>query len=118
LHRTAWPSRWSPSATRAHAVVVSILTPAEVLIAARRLAGTLPHLTAVAGIVHHEDLWQLCRDQLTGVDIHTEGWDIRCRWFGAVVAATPRTGELPRGETIPWRTIAAQLAPPERRGSG
>ena len=46
--------------TRAHAVVVSVLTPAEVLIAARRLAGARPHLTAVAGIVHHEDLWQLC----------------------------------------------------------
>jgi hypothetical protein len=48
----------------AHAVVVSVLTPAEVLIAARRLAGARPHLAAVAGIVHHEDLWQLCRDEL------------------------------------------------------
>ena len=116
--RTAWPSQWPLSAAHAHAVVVSILTPAEILIAARRLAGTRPHLTAVAGIVHPEDLWQLCRDELTGLDIRAEGWDIRGRWFGVVVAATPRTGELPRGQTIPWRTIAAQLAPPERRGSG
>jgi hypothetical protein len=41
------------------AVVVSVLTPAEVLIAARRLAGARPHLTAVAGLVQHGDLWQL-----------------------------------------------------------
>jgi hypothetical protein len=34
-----------------------------------------------------------------------------------VVGATPRTGELPRGQTIPWRVIAAQSAPRERRGS-
>jgi hypothetical protein len=44
--------------------VVSVLTPAEVLIAARRLAGARPHLVAVAGIVHQEHLWQLCRDEL------------------------------------------------------
>jgi hypothetical protein len=47
-------------------VVVSVLTPAEVLSAARRLAGARPHLAAVAGIVHPEDLWRLCRDELTG----------------------------------------------------
>jgi hypothetical protein len=41
-----------------------VLTPAEVLIAARRIAGARPHLAAVAGIVHREDLWQLCRDEL------------------------------------------------------
>ena len=113
---TVWPSRWSSSAVPAHAVVVSVLTPAEVLIAARRLAGARPHLAAVAGIVHDEDLWQLCRDN-TGVDVHIGGWDIRGRWFGVVVGATPRTGELQRGETIPWRVIAAQIAPRERRGS-
>ena len=95
---------------------MSVLTLAEVVIAARRLAGARPHLAAVAGIVHHEDLWQLCRDELTGVDVRIDGWDIRGRWFG-VVAATPRTGELRRGETIPWRVIAAQIAPRERRGS-
>jgi hypothetical protein len=110
---TVWPS----SATRAHAVVVSVLTPAEILIAARRLAETRPHLAAVAAIVHQEDRSQLCRDELTGVDVRIDGWDIRARWFGVVVGATPRTGELPRGETIPWRVIAAQLAPRERRGS-
>ena len=46
-----------------------------------------------------------------------DGWDIRGRWFGVVVGATPRLGELRRGETIPWRVIAAQIAPRERRGS-
>jgi hypothetical protein len=108
---------WSSGAARAHAVVVSVLTPAEVLMAARRLAEARPHLAAVASIVHPGDLWQLCRDELTGVDVRAGGWDIRGRWFGVVVGATPRTGELPRGETIPWRVIAAQIAPDERRGS-
>jgi hypothetical protein len=111
------PPRWPSSATCAHAVVVSVLTPAETLIAARRLAGARPHLAAVPGIVHQEDLWQLCRDELTGVDVRLDGWDIRGCWFGVVVGATPRLGELPRGETIPWRTIAAQIAPRERRSS-
>jgi len=95
----------------------SVLTPVEVLIAARRLAGTRPHLAAVAVIVHREDLWQLCRDELTGVDVRVDGWDIQGRWFGVVVGATPRLGELRRGETIPWRVIAAQITPRERRGS-
>ena len=90
--------------------MVSVLTPAEILIAARRLAGARPHLAVVAGIV-------LCRDELTGVDIHIDGWDIRGRWFGVVVGATPRLGELRRGETISWRVIAAQMAPRDRRGS-
>jgi hypothetical protein len=97
--------------------VLSILTPAGILIAARRLAGARPHLAAVAGIVHHEDLWQLCRDELTGAGVRIDGWDIRGRWSGVVVGAMPRLGELRRGETIPWRVIAAQIAPRERRGS-
>jgi hypothetical protein len=109
--------RWSSGVAHAHAGVVSALTPAEVLIATRRLAGARPHLAAVAGIAHREDLWQLCRDELTGVDVRIDGWDIRGRWFGVVVGATPRLGELRRRETIPWRVIAAQLAPRERRGS-
>ena len=95
-------------------MVVSVLTPAEVLIAARRLAGARQHLAAVADIVAQEDLWQLCRDELTGVDVRIDGWDIRGRWFGVIVGVTLRTGELPRGETIPWRVIAAQIAPRER----
>jgi hypothetical protein len=111
------PLQWSSGAVRAHAVVVSVLTPAEILIAARRLAGARPHVAAVAGIVHHEDLWRLCRDELTGFDVRAGGWDIRGRWFGVVVAATPRLGELRRGETISWRVIAVQIAPRERRGS-
>jgi hypothetical protein len=96
--------------------MVSVLTPTEILVAARRLAGARPHLAAAAGIVHHEDLWQLCRDELTGVDVRIDGWDIRGRWFGVVIGATPRLGELHRGETIPWRVIAAQIALGERRG--
>ena len=97
--------------------MVGVLTAAEVLIAARRLAGAQPHLAAVAGIVHHEDRWRLCRAELTGIDVRMDGWDIRGRWFGVVVGATPRTGKLRRGETIPWRVIAVQIAPGERRGS-
>jgi hypothetical protein len=72
--------------------VVSVLTPAETLIAARRLAGARPHLAAVAGIVYREDLWQFCRNELTGVDVRADGWDIRGRWFGVVVVATPGSG--------------------------
>jgi hypothetical protein len=97
--------------------MVSVLTPAEIVIAARRLAGAQPHLAIVAGIVHHDDLRRLCREELTGVDIRIDRWDIRGRWFGVVIGATPRTGELPPGETIPWRVIAAQIAPRECRGS-
>ena len=91
LRAAAWPSRWSSSAACAHAVVVSVLTPAETLIAARRLAGARPHLAAVASIVHHEDLWQLCRAELTGLDIRSGGWDIRGRWFGVVIGAAVMT---------------------------
>ena len=108
-------SQWPPCAIRVHAVIVSVLTPAETLIAARHLTAARPHLAAVASIVRHEDLWQLCRDELTGVDVRVDGWDIRGRWFGVVVAATPRLGELRRGETIPWRVIAARIARHERR---
>ena len=61
-------------------------------------------------------MWQLCRGELTGVDVRIDRWDIRGRWFGVVVEAAPRLGEL-RGETIPWRVIAAQLAPRECHGS-
>jgi hypothetical protein len=95
--------------------MVSVLTPAAIQMAARRLAGARPHLATVAAIVHQEDVWKLCRDEHTGVDVRVDGWDIRGRWFGVVIGATPRTGELPRGETIPWRVIAAQIAPRERR---
>ena len=95
---------------------MAVLNPTETLIAARRLVDARPHLTAIAGIVHHEDLWQLYRGELTGVDVRIDGWDIRGRWFGVVVVATPRFGELRRGETIPWRVIATQIAGSDRRG--
>jgi hypothetical protein len=67
--------------------------------------------------VHHEDLWELCRDELTEVDAPHRRLDICGRWFGVVVGATPRLRNLRRGETIPWRVIAAQIAPRERRSS-
>jgi hypothetical protein len=50
------------------------------------------------------------------VDVRIDGWDIRGRWFGVMVGATPRLGELPRGQKVPWRVIAAQIAPRERHG--
>jgi hypothetical protein len=96
---------------------VSVLTPTETLIAARRLAGARPHLAAVAGIVHHEDLWQLCRDELTGVDVRIDGWDIRGRWFGVVVG--PRGSgsgrhvarRVSRGRVAPAFRCARRLYP-------
>ena len=113
LRTMVWPSRWSSSAARAHAVVVSVLTPAEILIAARRLAGARPRLAAVAGIVHHEDLWQLCRNEHRSRRPH--------RWLGhpRPLGRRSRRGHAPdRGAaTIPWHVIAAQIAPRERRGS-
>lgn len=36
--------------------MVSVNTPAEIKIAARRLAGERPHLATVASIMHREDL--------------------------------------------------------------
>lgn len=53
----------------------------------------------------------------SGVDVRIEGWDIRGRWFGVIVGTTPRLEQLRRGETIPWRVIAVQLAPRDRRGA-
>ena len=53
---------------------------------------------------------ELCRDELSGVDVAAGGWDIRARWWGVVVCATPQLGELGRSITIPWRVIAAQIA--------
>ena len=103
--------------------MVSVLTPAEVLIAARRLAGGRPHLVAVAGIVHQEDLWKLCRDELTGVDVRVDGWDIRGRWFGVVVGATPDRGVATRRDDPlardrrPDRTARTATARADRRNS-
>jgi hypothetical protein len=62
-----------------------------------------------------------------GVDVIAGGWDIRARWFGVVICATPQVGELGCGITIPWRVIAAlitaqqithvRIQPPICRGS-
>lgn len=92
------------------------LTSAEKAIAARRLAATRPSVAALAGIAAPEAFWELCRDELSGVDIATDGWDIRARWFGVVICATPRRGEVNRGITIPWRIIAAQITAQQHRG--
>jgi hypothetical protein len=95
---------------------VDTLTSAETALAARRLAATRPVVLALAGIAAPEALGQLCRDELSGVDVAVDGWDIRARWFGVVVCATPRPGVLDRGITIPWHVIAAQVT--ARLGSG
>ena len=52
----------------------------------------------------------------SGVDVATGGWDIRARWFGVVVCATPRLGVLGRGINIPWRVIAALITAQQPRG--
>ena len=85
------------------------LTSVEKAVAARRLAAVRPVVAALAGIAAPEAFWQLCRDELSGVDVATDGWDIRARWFGVVICATPRLGVLDRGITIPWRVIAAKI---------
>ena len=41
-------------------------------------------------------------DELSSVDVATDGWDIRARWFG-VICVTPRLGVPDRGITIAWR---------------
>jgi hypothetical protein len=54
----------------------------------------------VAAIVHREDLWQLSRDELAGVDVRADGRDIRGRWFGVVVVATRRDDSMARGRHL------------------
>ena len=76
---------------------------------ARRLAAVRPVVSTLAGIAAPEAFAELCRDEFSGVDVAAGGWDIRARWFGVVVCATPRLGELGRGITIPWRIISAQI---------
>ena len=92
------------------------LTSAEKTIAARRLAAMRPSVAALTDIAAPEAFWELCRDELSGVDVATGAWDIRARWFGVVICATPRLGVLDRGITIPWRVIAAQITAQQRRG--
>lgn len=92
------------------------LTSAEKAIAARRLAAMRPSVAALAAIAAPEAFWELCRDELSGVDVATGAWDIRARWFGVVICATPRLGVLDRGITIPWPVIATQITVQQRRG--
>ena len=63
---------------------------AEVLIDARRPAGARPDQAAVAGLVHPEDLWQLCRNELTRAEVRIGGSNIRRRWFGVVNGSVGR----------------------------
>jgi hypothetical protein len=69
---------------------VDTLTSAEKAIAARRLAAMRPSVAALTGIAAPEAFWELCHDELSGVDVATGGWDIRARWFGVVICAAPR----------------------------
>jgi hypothetical protein len=69
----ALPLRWSSSTARAHAVVVGVLTQAEILNAARRFAGrtTVPGCCgwdrASGGFV------RLCRDELESMSASMAG---------------------------------------------
>jgi hypothetical protein len=56
---------------------VHTLTSAERAIAARRLATMRPIVAALAGVAAPEAFWELCRDELSGVDVAAGGWDIR-----------------------------------------
>jgi hypothetical protein len=96
---------------------VDTLTSAERVIAARRLAAMRPVVAALAGVAAPEAFVELCRDELMGVDVIAGGWDIRARWFGVVICATPRLGELGRGITIPWHVVAALITAQQTRGS-
>ena len=51
------------------------------------------HLAAVVGIVHHEDMSHLFRDELTAFDVRIDGWGICGRWFGVVVGLRRDSGE-------------------------
>ena len=75
-----------------------------------------PVVVSLACIAAPEAFWELCRDELTGIDAATGGWDIRARWFGVVICATPRLGELGRGITISWRAVAALITAQQPRG--
>ena len=89
---------------------MSALSPAEVAFAVRQLAETQPHVRALALLVHRDEFWQLCRAELTGLDVQVGGWDIRGRWFAVVVTAPARQGQPRRSRTIEWRTVALHIA--------
>lgn len=68
-----------------------------------------PVVAALADVAAPEAFWELCRAELSGVDVAAGGWDIRARWFGVVICATPRLGELGRGVIISWRVVAVLI---------
>lgn len=88
------------------------LTPAETSFVVRRLVAARPHLAAFALIVHPNEMGRLCRDELSGVDVRADGWDIRARWFGVVVTAPVGQGRPPRIATLEWRAVAGHLRSP------
>src|SRR5690242_6571445 len=92
------PLGWSSSVAGAHAVLVSVLTPVEILIAARRLAGARPYLAAVASIVNHGDLWQLCRDELT-----SESTSASTAGISAAAGSAWSSGPTPRARGAAMR---------------
>jgi hypothetical protein len=53
---------------------VDTLTSAEKAIAARRLAAMRPVVAVLAGMAAPDGFWELCRDELSGVDVATGGW--------------------------------------------
>jgi hypothetical protein len=91
---------------------VGTLSHSETSLAVQQLAATRPHLAALAIVVSPDDLGQLARSELSGMDLQRDGWDLRARWFGIVVCATPRLGALERAVTIEWRTAARIIASP------
>jgi hypothetical protein len=90
--------------------MVSVLTLVEILIVARRLVGARPTWLPSPGSCIMRTR-SSCAAMSSGVDVRIDGWDIRGRWFGVVVGATPRLGVLRRSEAIPWRVIAALITP-------
>jgi len=52
---------------------VDTLTSAETAIAARRLAAVRPAVAALAPIAAPEAFWELCRDELSGVEVAVGG---------------------------------------------
>lgn len=55
---------------------------------------------ALAGIAAPEAFAELCRDELSDVDVAADGWDIRARWFGVVICAGLRAGAA-RADPLP-----------------
>jgi hypothetical protein len=71
---------------------VDTLTSEEKAIAARRLAAMRPSVAALADIAAPEAFWELCRDELSGVDV-AESWRGADDDTEPASANVPGTGE-------------------------